>query len=99
MDCVKAKLILISRGMLDTTIPETFQEERVSLYHLMRSWKKRDQRTITTVQAPDNGTHTSTRGIVTTFSSFLRRKYMPITVDDDCVRSMAEADHGRLPDE
>jgi hypothetical protein len=104
MNRVKTKLIIlygekILRRMLDTNIPETLQEERVSLYHLMCSRKRPDQRTITTVQEPDNGTQTSTKGNVATFSSFLRRRYSPIPVDDDCVRSMEEAGHRRLPDE
>jgi hypothetical protein len=29
----------MSRAMVDTNIPETLQEERMSSYHLMRSWK------------------------------------------------------------
>jgi hypothetical protein len=63
----------------------------------MRNRTRGEKRKITTVQDPVHGTQTSTWAIVNVFSSFLRQKYGPIRVDDDCVRRMTEAGLPRLP--
>jgi hypothetical protein len=74
---VKAKLVQlysarISRGTMGMHTPEALQEKRMCLFHLIRSRKRRDQRTITTVHYSTHGTQTSTRETVNDFSSCLR---------------------------
>jgi hypothetical protein len=71
----------------------------MSLFHLIKSRTRREQPTITNVQDPIGLTQTLTKGTVDAFRSFLRTKYGPIPVDDECVRNMAEAGHQRLSDE
>lgn len=78
---------------------DTLQDERMSLFHLIKRRQRRERRTITHVQYPVSGTQTTMTGIVTTLSSCVRRKYGPILVDDEWVRSMTETGHQRLWDD
>ena len=57
-------------------------------------------RTITTVDDPASGMlTTTTRVIVSAFSSYLRIKYSPLSVNDESIRHMAEAGLSRLSEE
>jgi hypothetical protein len=60
--------------------------------------KRRVQRAIAASQAREHGTHTNASDIVRIFSDYLGNKYSPIPVDDDCIRTMVEAGHRRLPE-
>jgi hypothetical protein len=71
---------------------DKLQEERMSLFHLI---KLRERLTSTHVHDPVSEMQTTTRGIVNIFSSYLRRKYGPLTVDDECVKKMTDAGYQR----
>jgi hypothetical protein len=75
---------------------DTLQGERMSLFHFIERRKRRERRTIIHVQDPVGGTQKTTRGIVKTFSSYLRRKYAPLSINDECVRQMKKAGYQRL---
>ena len=42
---------------------------------------------------------TSARDIVRVFSEYIRRKYGPIQVDEECIREMLQAGYGNLSDD
>ena len=45
------------------------------------------------------GIQKSTKGIMDTFNAYMKQKYGPLQVDDDCDRRMAEAGHRRLSED
>ena len=98
---IKAKIVKLysarlACGTIEIPNQDMLQNERMYLLHLIKRRQRWEQRTITKVQDPVSGTRTTTTGIVNVFSSFLRQKFMPILVDDECVRQMVEAGHLRL---
>jgi hypothetical protein len=82
--------------MIEVPPPDLYQDEQMSLFHLIKRRKQREQRTITHIMDPNSEMQTSTKGILNTFSDCLRRKYAPIHVGDGCIRSMPTAGHQRL---
>jgi hypothetical protein len=46
---------------------------------------------IRSIQDECENTQQTMKGIILAFTSFLRCKYIPITVDEECVAYMAEA--------
>jgi hypothetical protein len=97
---LKAKLVELlnttrARGMIEVPPPDLYQDEQMLLFHLI---KRRKRRTITHIMDPNGELQTSMKGILNTFSDCLQRKYVPIHVDDGCIRRMATAGHQRLPE-
>jgi hypothetical protein len=102
LDHLKAKLVRLystklARGTIDAHNLDTLQGERVSLFHFLKRRTQRELRTITSVQDPVRGTHTSTKGIVNVISASIRRKYEPMQEEGECVTHMATAGHRQLP--
>jgi hypothetical protein len=58
---------------------ELFDEERQSLFHLIRGWRRRTQHHVTRIMGEDGITYTTTRDILQVFTAFLRTK---LTVKD-----------------
>jgi len=52
---------------------------------------------IRNIQSECGNTQQTTKGFILAFTKFLRRKYEPIAVDEDCVAYMAEAGKRALP--
>jgi hypothetical protein len=52
---------------------------------------------IRSVQDEHGNTQTTTNGIMPAFTTFLRRKYEPIAVEDECIETMAEIGRKDLP--
>jgi len=70
----------------------------MSLFHLIKRRKRREQRTIKHIMGPKGEIQTSMKDILNTFGDCLWRKYAPIHVDDGCIRRMATTGHQRLPE-
>ena len=103
MNLLKAKLVKLyttrlASGTIDVQTPHIFQEEQMSLFHLIKRRTRREQRTILQVKDLSGGMQTSTKGIMDTFNAYVIQKYGPIQVDD-CVRRMAEAEHRLLSED
>jgi len=101
---IKAKFVKlygdrIARGTIEMQNQDKLQEEKISLFHLIKLRQRWERRAFTHVHDPVSGMQTTTRGIVNTFSSYLRRKYGHLTVDDECVKQMTEAGYQRLSDD
>jgi hypothetical protein len=73
-----------------------FNNERASIYHIVKQKKRRKQRTITKILDQAGRTQTTEKGIVQVIQDFPRNKFEPIRVDNECVRRMVEAGHGRM---
>jgi hypothetical protein len=90
----------LARGNIELQSPDALQKERTTLYRLIKRRQRRVQQTITAVHDPTNGTlATTTRSIVTAFSSYLRLKYSPLPVDKESIRNMADAGLTRLSED
>jgi hypothetical protein len=102
---VKAKIVRLysarlACGNVELQYPEALQKERTAHYCLTKRRQRRVQRTVTAVQEPASGMlTTTTRGILTAFSSYLRLKYSPLPVDEGNIRQMAEAGLPRLSED
>jgi hypothetical protein len=77
---------------------ERVQEERISLYRLMKRRTRREQ-IITEIQDQNNGTQMSMKEMLDASSACIRQKYGPILVEEERVRQMAKAGHRRLSEE
>jgi hypothetical protein len=101
----KAKIIRLysarlARGNIELQSQDALHKERTSIYHMIKRRQRRVLRTITAVHDPTNGTlATTTRSIVTAFSSYLRLKYSPLPVDEESIRNMEEAGLTRLSED
>jgi hypothetical protein len=100
---LKAKLVHLfnttrARGMIEVPPTDLYQDEQMSLFHLIKRNKRRELQTITHIMDPNGERQTSMKSILNTFSGCLRRKYAPINVDEGCIRRMAAAGYQRLPD-
>jgi hypothetical protein len=101
----KAKIIRLysarlARGNIELQSQNALHKERTSLYQLIKRRQRMVLRTITAVHDPTNGKlATTTRSIVTAFSSYLRLKYSPLPVDEESITNMAEAGLTRLSEE
>ena len=94
---VKLHTTRLEQGQVELRSPDIFQEERMSLFQLIKRREKRGKREIARVQEREHGWQTSARDIIRVFSEHMREKYSPIQEDEDCVRRMLETDHGSLP--
>ena len=96
---VKLHTTRLEQGQIELRSLDIFQEERMSLFHLIKRRERRGKREIARVQERERGWQTSARDIVRVFSEHMQKKYCPIQVDEDCVRRMLETDHGSMPEE
>ena len=94
---VKLHTTKLEQGQVELRSPDIFQDERMSLYQLIKRRERRWKRQIVKVQDSEQGEITSARNILRVFSEQIRKKYSPIQVDENCVRRMLENNHGRLP--
>jgi hypothetical protein len=83
---LKAKLVKLRRvdmqkQLLDIADVDRFPGEQPSLYHLMRSRKRQEQRHVTTITDSHGSRHTTNKTILLTFTQFLETKYADIEVD------------------
>jgi len=83
---VKLHTTRLEQGQVEHRSPDIFQEERMSLFQLIKRREKRGKREIVRVQEREHGWQTSARDIIRVFSEHMRKKYCPIQVDEDCVR-------------
>jgi len=100
---LKAQLIQLYReraaaGMIEMQSLDSFQEERISLFHIIKRRTWREKRTISQVTDPNGRKHTST-AIIETFVAHFGQKFQLIQVDEACVKSMLDAGHRRLPED
>jgi hypothetical protein len=68
---LKAKLVNLfnttrARGIIEVPPPDLYQDEQVSLFHLIKRRKRREQRTITHIMDPNGELQTSMKGILNT---------------------------------
>jgi exonuclease III len=81
---LKAKVVNLfnttgARGMIEMPPPDLYQDEQISLFHLIKRGTRREQRTVTQIMYPNGELQTSMKGILNTFSDCLLRKYAPST--------------------
>ena len=78
---------------------DSFQGEKISLFHIIKRRMRREKRTITQVTDLNGRKHTSSTAIIETFVAHFEQKFQQIQVDEACVKSMVEAGHLRLPED
>ena len=98
---LKAKIIRLQNKRIQTITvdardPIMYQEKTPSLFHLIQGRKRRDARMIIEIRDENGQLQTTTRGILNTFVGYMKRKYGPIRVDDECVDEMVKAGHLRV---
>ena len=98
----KAKIVQLhnarlQRVMLDNNKTDRIEGERPPLFRILQMQKRRTARTIQTVLDEHGCTQWSRKGIVQAFTTYLRRKYEPVVVDEECVAAMAEAGRPARP--
>jgi hypothetical protein len=71
----KAKILLVTHDQ------DKMDGEEPSLFHVLKTIKRRSAREIHQVQDLQGNIHTTPQGVATTFVAHLSRKYGPITVD------------------
>jgi len=87
----------LQRVMLENDEANRLAGERPALFHILQMRKRQEARIIRSIQDECGNTQQTMEGIIRTYRSFLRRKYEPITVDEECVAYMAEAGQRALP--
>ena len=78
---------------------ESFEEEMISLFHIIKRRTRREKRTISQVTDPNGRTHMSSTAIIETFVAHFEQKFQLIQVDEACVKSIADAGHRRLSED
>jgi hypothetical protein len=87
----------LQRVILDNDEPNRLEGERPALFYILQTRKRRGARMIKSVQNDHGNTQRTTKGIMRTFTTFLRRTYEPIAVDGECVTYMTEVERRELP--
>jgi hypothetical protein len=87
---LKAKIVRLHNKRLqaitiDTREPTMFQGESPSLFHLLQMRKRRESRMIANVLDENGSPHETIRGILRTFVDYLKHKYGPIQIEENCV--------------
>ena len=85
------------RVMIGIDKPNRLAGERPALFHILRTRKRQETRIIRSIQDECVNTQQTMKGIIRAFTSFLRRKYEPIAVDEECVAYTAEEGQRVLP--
>jgi hypothetical protein len=93
---VKLYSVRMEGTMVDVDHLAVFNNDRASIYHIIKQKKRREQRTISKILDKAGRTQTTEKGIVQVFQDFLRNTFEPIRVGKECVRRMVEAGRGRL---
>jgi len=83
--------------MLDNVDPKRLEEEKPALFHILKTRKRQEVRMIRSLKDEYGNNQTTTNGIMRAFTTFLRRKYEPIVVQDECIERMAEIEWRDLP--
>jgi hypothetical protein len=79
----------LQRVLLDNVDPNRLEGEKPALFHILQTRKRQKVRMIRSVQDEHGKTLTTTNGIMPAFTTFLRRKYVPIAVEDEFIERMA----------
>ena len=87
----------LQRVMLDNDEPKRLVGERPALFHILQMRNRQEARMIRSIHDEFGDTQQTMKSIIGAFTSFLRRKYEPIAVDEECVAYMAEAGQRALP--
>jgi hypothetical protein len=92
---IKAKISTLHRTrlqrvMLDNVDPNCLEGEKLVLFHILQKWKRQEVRMLRSIQDEQGTTQPTMNNILQTFTSFLRKKYRPITVEDEYIEHMAE---------
>jgi len=98
---LKAKIIRLHNKRIQTITvdagdPTLYQGETPSLLHLIQGRKRREARMDIEIRDENGQLQTTTRGILNTFVGYMKRKYGPIQVDDECVDQMVKVGHLRV---
>jgi len=93
---IKAYRETASAGMIEMQSLDSFQGEKISLFHIIKRRMRREKRTITQVTDVNGRKHTSSTAIIETFVAHFEQNFQQIQVDEACVKSMMEAGHRRL---
>jgi hypothetical protein len=88
----------MARGKIKLRTQDVFQEERMSLYQLIKRRKRTARTAIQPVQDQESEIQFYAGDIVRIFSDYMRNKYSPIPIDEECIRKMVEVGHRRLSD-
>jgi type II secretory pathway component PulJ len=101
---LKAQLIKLYReraaaGTIEMQCMGSYQDESITLFHIIRQRKRRDITTIAQVTESNGRSQTSPTAILETFAAHYEQKFLRIDVDDVCVKSMAEAGYRRTSEE
>jgi hypothetical protein len=83
-------------GHVDLKTQDILQEEWISLFQLIKRRLRRKQREIQAVQNQNNERQTSMRDIMRGFSDYIRRKYVPLLVNEQSIRELTQVGYGCL---
>ena len=83
--------------MLDNVDPNWLEGEKPVLFHILQTRKRQEVRVIRSVQDEHGNTQTTTNGVMRAFTTFLRRKYESIAVEDESIERVAEIGRRNLP--
>ena len=87
---VKLHNVRLEQGKIELRSQDIFQDEGLSMFHLIKRRQRREKRGISEVQDRDHGWQTFARNIVRVLSEHMRSKYRPIQGDEDNIRTMLE---------
>jgi hypothetical protein len=71
-------------------------EERITLFNLLKSRKRRAATMIATVVDGEGHEHTTTHEIMRTFATTIQSRYMEASVEDECIKIMEKIDGNTL---
>jgi len=77
--------------MLDNDESNRFAGERAAPFHILQLQNRQEARMIRTIQDECGKIQQTMKDIIRAITNFLRHKYGPIAVDEECVSYMAEA--------
>ena len=80
----------LQRGMLDHDEPNRLAGEITALFHILQMQKRQEARMIRSIHDECGNTQQTMKGFILSFTSFPRRKYETIAVDEVCVAYTAE---------
>jgi hypothetical protein len=89
----KSKLVCLhaalrNKTLLDTQEHDRLDCEKLSLFHVLKTHKRRVAREIRMVTDTQGNTHTTFRNIAATFEDYLCHKYEPIEVDGQPIATL-----------
>ena len=87
----------LQRVMLDNDKPNRLAGERPVRFHILQMRKRQEARMIWSIQDEYGNIQQTMKSIIRAFTSFLRRKYKPIAVDEESVAYMTERGQRPLP--